>query len=165
MPPLGASAAQEQFEEDNSDNPIPSLEELLAMVNKQRAGGFQRRGAAGPVGAPGGRQQQRGDSERPRGPRKCANCGKEHEQRACPHPAVPREQRACWTCGKQGHASRDCPDKKKGRDPIKAIEDALPFFGGSANCVVDSDGYKQSRRPARPMPRGATLQDFIKTPT
>ena len=98
MPPLGASCAQEMREDDllmADNNPISSPEGLLAMVNRQRAGGAsgrpnrpQQRSAAG------GDRQPRGDSDRPRAPRKCANCGKEHEARICPHPAVPREQRA-----------------------------------------------------------------------
>ena len=136
------------------------------MVNKQRAGGFQRRAPAGAgaggLGATGGRQQPRTDGDRPRAPRKCANCGKEHEQRVCPHPAVARDQRACWTCGKTGHASRDCPNKAN-KQAIKAIEDQLPFFGQFG--LIDGDGYKHPRRPARPAPRNVTLGDFVKTPT
>jgi hypothetical protein len=158
-PPLGTSAA-EDMREDDENNPISSLEELLAMVNRQRTGGS---------GRPQQRRTQQQEQRRPqagaaqRPPRKCANCGLEHEQRICPHPPVPREERKCWTCGKGGHASRDCPEKKRG-PAIKAIEDQLPFFG--ANCVIeDSDGYRPARRPARPTPRGITLQDFIKTPT
>ena len=162
MPALGSSAAEDQREddEDAGRNPISSLEELLAMVNKQRANA-------------GGRTQRwrpqaqaptaNGAGKRP--PRKCANCGLEHEARICPHPAVAREDRKCWTCGKSGHASRDCPDKKARTPAIKAIEDQLPFFG--AHMVAEqSDGFKvATRRAARPVPRGATLQDFIPTPT
>ena len=133
------------------------------MVNKQRSGGFQRRAPAGGGGA--GRatsQRERGDGDRPRAPRKCANCGKEHEARTCPHPAVPRDQRACWTCGKQGHSNKDCPNRAQ-RNAVKAIEDQIPFFGQFG--LVDADGYRAVRPRGRPAPRGATLGDFVKTPT
>ena len=165
-PPLGASCAQDMREDDAvgaENNPITTLEELLIMVNRQRTGGGQR--TPGNRRAAGGDRQPRGgiDRQTTRAPRKCANCGKEHEARICPHPAVLREQRACWTCGKQGHSSKDCPSKPQ-RSAVKAVEDQLPFFGGAC-AVVDADGYRQPRRPGRPQPRGATLGDFMKTPT
>ena len=67
-PPLGTSAAEDEAEDGN---PITSLEDLLAMVNRSR----QR-----PGGQRGDKQERRqgprGDGDRQRGPRKCANCGK-----------------------------------------------------------------------------------------
>ena len=168
MPPLGTSAAEDQREDDEADtNPISSLEELLAMVNRQRTNGGGRPQRQPQRQAPGG---ARDPAKRP--PRKCANCGLEHEARVCPHPAVAREDRKCWTCGRGGHASRDCPDKKRGA-AIKAIEDQLPFFGakptGGAMAVTErGDGFTPVRMrgtTARPAPRGATLVDFIATPT
>ena len=97
MPPLGTSAAEDmRQDEEDEDNPISSLEELLAMVNKARTGARTERRQ------PGQRQDRmqqpqarRGDGDRERKPRKCANCGKEHEQRACPHPPVSVADRPC----------------------------------------------------------------------
>ena len=157
MPPLGTSAAEDQREDDAEDfNPISSVEELLAMVNRQRAAG---QGRQQPYQQRRQRPQQAGAAARP--PRKCANCGQEHEARICPHPAVAKEDRKCWTCGKSGHASRDCPDKKN-RSAVKAIEERLPFFG----AVTDSsDGFRAPKKTARPTPSHITLKDFMKTST
>lgn len=159
-PPLGTSAQEDQDEDDReAGNPISSLEELLAMVNRSRTNADQRRPQRQ-------RQPQRGDGDRQRGPRKCANCGKEHEQRTCPHPSVPVSDRPCWTCGKKGHASRDCPDKKDRKGAVKAIEDILPFFGQTLNAVTNQDdGFTKARKTVRPTPRAAQLGDFIPTTT
>ncbi len=112
-------------------------------------------------------------TETQRRPRKCPNCGEEHEARVCPKPPVAIADRKCWGCGRPGHSSRQCPDRNKG---IRAIED------GSVNNVshlngffmVDNDGYQlvqpraQGRRPhaahehpRRPTPSTATVADFI----
>ena len=131
------------------------------MVGRKRGAASQRSPQQRPQQR--GDRQPRGDSDRPRAPRKCANCGKKHEARICPHPAIPRKQRACWTCGKQAHSNKDCPSKPQ-RSAVKAIEDQLPFVGG-AFAVADVDGYRQPRRPGRPQPRGATLGDFVIAPT
>ena len=45
---------------------------------------------------------------------------------ACPFPKVDREDQPCFGCGKTGHQSKDCPEKKKRRErehraPLKAI--------------------------------------------
>ncbi len=76
-------------------NPNSYLEELLDMVSRTRTAGFQQRDRRPGAGAPTRRPQPRGDGDRQRAPRKCANCGKEHEQRACPHPPVAVADRAC----------------------------------------------------------------------
>ena len=156
----------EQPEDDN--NPISSVEDLIAAVNMMRKQNWKR-----PPKAQGGQPQgqrggQAGDQAARRSPRKCANCGKEHEQRTCPLPPVPVSERLCWTCGKKNHSSRECPEKKNGKNGIKAVEDAIPFFGQFANAVHDDEGYRIPKKTAkvRPTPRGATLGDFIKpTPT
>ena len=83
-PPLGKNMREDEEEDEMNLNPISSLEELLAMVNRTRAAGFQQRDRRPGAGAPTRRPQPRGDGDRQRAPRKCANCGKEHEQRACP---------------------------------------------------------------------------------
>ena len=103
-----------------------------------------------------------------RSPRKCANCGKTHAERVCPHPAVAREDRVCWTCGKKNHSSRECPDKpaRTGgeRQPLKAIEDMLR--GKSVFSVTNEgdDGWRQaSQIQRRPQPRKITVGDFMTT--
>jgi len=130
------------------------------MVNRARTGGGARpdRRQNGQRQDP--KQQKRGDSDRPRQPRKCANCGKEHEQRACPLPPVAVADRACWTCGKKGHSNRDCPDRAKGA--VKAIEDIIPFFG-TIRAVTDD--FIAAKKVVRPTPRGASLGDFVPTAT
>ena len=66
MPPLGTSAAEDQREDDAEDfNPISSVEELLAMVNRQRAAG---QGRQQPYQQRRQRPQQAGAAARP--PRK-----------------------------------------------------------------------------------------------
>ena len=152
-PPLGASL-REDAEEDERENPTSSREELPAMVNKARSNGGGR-------GAP--RQRgPRGDSDRPRAPRKCANCSKEHEQRACPHPAVAVADRPCWICGEKGHSAKFCPDKRAGNGSVKAIEDALTVFG-PIGAVTDNEGFTMARRTAMRTPRNAQLGDFMAT--
>ena len=138
------------------------------MVNKARGGGLRRpdrrQGGGGGGGRPDRRPQQRGDGDRQRSPRKCANCCKDHEQRACPHPAIAVADRACWTCGKKGNSSAQCPGTQA-KGNIKAIEDAiLPFFG-TCNAVMDKDGFSTAKKVVRPTPRGATLGDFVPTAT
>lgn len=38
----------------------------------------------------------------------CYNCGGDHTTRFCSHP----RKMTCWNCNKDGHISRDCPEKK-----------------------------------------------------
>lgn len=126
MPPLGPSAADDQREDDDEDiNPISALEGLLAMVDTARAGGGARTDRRTPGQRQNTRPQRRGDGDRVRTPRKCANCGGEHEQRACPLSSVAVADRACWSCGEKGRSPRDCPDKGAQRNAINAIEDAV----------------------------------------
>ncbi|XP_014522110.1 uncharacterized protein LOC106778641 [Vigna radiata var. radiata] len=44
---------------------------------------------------------------------KCFACGGDHLRRNCPtFPNANKDMRTCYTCNKQGHISRDCPQKK-----------------------------------------------------
>ena len=38
----------------------------------------------------------------------------------------------------------------------------MPFFGDASIHMVDDEGYAKPKRTVRPMPRQATLADFIK---
>lgn len=42
----------------------------------------------------------------------CANCGGRHPTQNCRRPR--RSKVVCWTCGKEGHISRDCPGNDRG---------------------------------------------------
>ena len=100
----------------NFDN-YGTVDELIAAFERHKAGKGKkpyvppRREAAARRDAPREQAQRR--------PRKCPNCGEEHEARVCPKPPVAIADRRCWTCNKPGHSSRDC--KEKGS--LKAIED------------------------------------------
>ena len=157
-PPLLGASAREEMEEDGL-NPTSSLEELLAMVNRARTRPDRREGG----GRGDRRPQPRGDGECQRPPRKCANCGEEHEQRACPHPAVAVADRPCWPCGKKGHASPSCPERKS-KGTAKAAEDLFLVFG--ADMVTEQDdGFTMAKETVRPMPRTAQLGDLLATTT
>ncbi len=157
--------------------------ELLAAVQRfQRGGGRRfpgrRSGEAGPQSS---QQSQRRTDGNPgrispvgvRSPKKCPNCAKTHEGRCTAAPVSPAE-RLCWGCGKKGHVSRNCPDRKRDGSSIKAIEDRR--LDGIQACfsVTDEDGYTtvappRGHAPAasghaparRPMPTAQTLGDFM----
>ena len=105
-------------------------------------------------------------------PRKCPNCNESHPERICPKPSIAKEDRKCWTCGKSGHSSAACPNKKSSGGlkaitdgPVAAVEAALksmprPMF------VVDSEGFQRPRRPwrgkpGRPTPSKCTIAEFV----
>ena len=148
-----------------------SREEVLAAVQR-----FQKRTGNGPRRPPPRAQPKRAAADGARPTRKCPNCGKEHVETRCPHPAVAIADRACWTCGKKGHSGRDCPQKnKENHKPqngsVKAIEDAapgardarMPFFGDRENYLLDdkeTPGFTPVR--PRPAPRQAVLGDFVR---
>ncbi len=86
-------------------------------------GGFGGAGGAGggPKGGFGGKANNggKGHGSQP----KCANCGGDHDRRACPKAEVPVSQRPCHGCGEAGHIARFCPNKKQ---PIKAVDEVAP---------------------------------------
>ena len=102
-------------------------------------------------------------------------CGqKEHLADKRPKPKVDRKDQPCFGCGKTGHQSRDCPERKKRADQrrgrIKAIENgpapAVRPTTGRVLCIdmppiptpptVNSDGFEAPRCPRR-----ANLGSFI----
>ncbi len=70
------------------------------------------------------------------------------------------DKRKCWNCEEEGHVSRHCPKAKKPRASVRHVDDEeperAPFFG-----MVDDEGFQKPRKTCRPMPRPATLNDFI----
>ena len=109
---------------------------------------------------------------------KCANCGDNHDRRACPKPEVPVDQRLCHGCGKPGHISRHCPDKQRA---LKAVDEApvAPPETSQFGCIDYEDcpksmadkakmrippGYQLASKTCKPQPRGARLVDFMGTP-
>ena len=141
-----------------------NVDDLVAAFQDHQAG-RGRRPYVPPrrPGAPRREAAPRRDAVPPRRPRKCPNCGEEHEARVCPKPPVALADRKCWGCGKPGHSSRDC--KEKGS--LKAIEDgpiAAVSSGLGGFFLVDEDGCQQveSRgRPRRPMPMARTLANVV----
>ncbi len=140
-----------------------NVEDLVAAFERHKAGKGKkpyvppRREAAARRDAPREQAQRR--------PRKCPNCGEEHEARVCPKPPVAIADRRCWTCNKPGHSSRDC--KEKGS--LKAIEDGavsavtVPSTLG-AFFIVDEDGYRKvgpGGRPRKPVPIARTLANVV----
>ena len=145
-----------------------SREELLAAVQR-----FQRRTGGRPPPRAQPKRTARAAPDGARALRKCFNCCQEHSETRCPHPAIAAADRPCWTCGKKGHTSRDCPQKKSENQrpqsgSVKALEDAprdarMPFFGNRENYLIDDEetsGFIPVR--SRPAPRQAVLGDFIK---
>ncbi len=106
-----------------------------------------------------------------RRPRRCANCGQTHPEIKCPHPAVARDDRTCWDCGKKNHVARNCPNKGQQNRALRAIEDMpffgkavsavdMPFFGKAVNAVYEPE-FQMPKKTVRPVPRDRTLLDFI----
>ena len=132
----------------NADELIAAFQNFKSKKNGN--GGNGGRGKDGKFQARRDTRPQSGD----RPPRKCANCGEQHEARTCPKPSVAVEDRKCWTCG-QKHMAKDCP--MKGKAPIKAIEDgsiaaitnavAAGAFNGF--FCVDHEGYETVRNHKR----------------
>ncbi len=184
---LPVHAVEEEAHEDSDGN---SLEDLLAALQHAAQTGdgqaiaaviqkFQRRSAGGrfqprrqggdgggqpPRQSPAGQPRQSPAGDRP--PRKCPNCGKTHAGR-CTAPTVSTSDRPCWTCGKLGHLSKDCSERKQGGG-LKAIMDGQRGDRSDIQVIfnVDDEDFQTVRRggkPARnrPMPTQATLGDFI----
>ncbi len=136
--------------------------DLVAAVQRfqrGRGGRFQRRNP-GRTSPPPPRPAE----DRP--PRKCPNCGKTHAGRCTAAPVSP-DERPCWTCGKKGHVSRNCPDKKREGSAVKAVDDRRSDHVQACFSVTDEGDFKTvaSRRRAaptgRPMPTTPTLGDYL----
>ncbi len=164
-------AACNPEDEDENDGPIVvnSMDDLIGAFNRfQNRGG--RRNEAGRTRGQTGRQPTPPAPNGPARKRLCPNCCQEHEGR-CSHPRVEFSERRCFTCGEK-HMARNCPQKKAGgkhNNGIRAIEDGpAPFF-----VIEEDDGFRLQRTRGkrnagpsainRPMPRGATLGDFVPT--
>ena len=158
-----ARASEDEEPEEDTNVPMSAEELIAAIAGGSSSGRNPRTGKFVPRKQP--LKPRAGAPAGDRGPRKCANCGKAHPERICPHPAVAREDRACWTCGKKNHSSRDCPDKpaRATGAPLKAIEDlirGMPAF----SVVEEDDGWRQaSQMQRRPQPRRITVGDFVAT--
>ena len=153
-PSAGPSSDGAQPQPTQNGDKIAELEELLAVMKRRNGPG--------------------GDS-RNRGPRKCANCGGEHEGLKCPHPPVPVSERKCWTCGKTGHSNADCPQRKSkqqnngkndGRKGIKSLEEELEGYFQRLATVTTPPSPGDFQRPkktvkSRPMPQGTNIGDHI----
>ncbi len=152
----GHGAASDSGEEITAQ--VTNVEELIAAFNRLQS---RERGRPQQRDRPPARESttapRRSGPTGPRPPRRCANCGEQHEQLICPHPTVPVGDRRCWDCKQKGHTANRCPKKSQSR-PLKAVEDIeeMPFF-----AVEDADGFRRPRKTARPMPRPATLHDFV----
>ena len=139
-------------------------DEMIAYINKMRAGGGGRPNARRP--------------ERPAaaaGERKCPNCGKVHPPgtRTCPSPQVPVADRPCWFCQTIGHNSQNCPKRKaamaNGKPgamgaAIKALAIEDQQVGQVCFAVTeqpDPSGYHKVKNGSRPRPRPMSVNDFI----
>ena len=145
------------------DQPINSIEDLIAVINR-----LQNRG-----GNRFNRNQQNGWQPPPpkaigdRPPRKCANCGQTHPG-PCGQPRVPPDQRPCWRCGKKGHVSAKCTEAGK-PGAIKAIEDGSTIAAVDHRLraffmVQDAEGFTQvggKRSARRPQPQMPVVADFM----
>ena len=138
---------------------VSELENMLgAMMQrmgfKPNGGSFSmpRAGAPRPEGA------RRPPSDRPA---RCANCGGlNHTKDECPKPKVPMNQRPCHECGKPGHIAANC--RSKGGRNAGLVEDEDE--GDDVLCMEFQD-VCSTRRRGRPVPRPATLADFVPTVT
>ena len=147
--PCEHAAAPEESELENID--LNSREGLIAII--KRLGG-----------RPGANRALR-DQAPPRGPRKCANCGKEHKELKCPHPRVDVKDRVCWECGGKNHVARDCPQKGKSGKAVRAVDDAglqaVLARLSVVNYAPDGEGFTRPKRPCKPTPSTATVADFV----
>ncbi len=140
-------------------NSISSMEDLVAMVKRfhgqnrtrvarrddrrREGGGQQDQRRPGGVGQPGGQRDRR--------PRRCPNCGQEHESLKCPKPPVAIADRKCWSCNKAGHTSARCPEKRASAGAIRTVEERT--WLGDTNAIIDDEGFKKVVHGGRPRPR------------
>ncbi len=131
---------------------VSSFEDLVMAIGKWN----NRRGGRPPPGVP---QPRTATAITDRAPRKCPNCNGEHQERRCPRPAVAVKDRACWGCGEKGHTRTRCPQRQR---DLKAMEDG-PASPGNVNgfFMVEDEGFKTPKKTCRPLPRTATLADFM----
>ena len=155
---------------DLNDTPDQELSEMLKGVNNvdDLVAAFQKRSSSkGNRTRPDASRKQPADLLR--NPRKCPNCGETHPERVCPKPSVAVSDRKCWTCGKPGHSSSQCPNRKapgglKALTDIRAV-DAVEAALARPMFHVDH-GFQEPTRTARhrtgrPMPTKPTLADFV----
>ena len=77
----------------------------------------------------------------------------------CPEPPIAVSDLLCWTCGGKNHSSRDCPERVK--KPVKLMGDEGQGEPRRLAMVVEADGYSKPKHSCRPMPRPATLNEFV----
>ena len=156
----------DRLEEENEVKyDLNTMEGLVAAVLRAAGGGSNFRRTQGPTRAPATSAAAPGA----RPPRKCPNCDDEHGLAQCPKPAVAVEDRRCWTCKEKGHSANRCPTKsrqqsqRRGGRPVRLIDEGeIPIFGLNVIDHEDAEGFQPVKRGARPMPRGATLGDFVR---
>ncbi|WVZ22654.1 hypothetical protein V8G54_001198 [Vigna mungo] len=77
---------------------------------------------------------------------KCFQCGGNHLRRDYPKLTdVKKEVRVCFTCNKQGHISRDCPQRKaSGAEPQKTVNVGKPQASGRVFAMSGAEAEKSS---------------------
>ena len=79
----------------NDDAPDGAMQQILAVFKKF---GIRKQSAGKP----------NANSTRPDRVPRCLNCGQpDHTVGDCPKPEVPKDERPCFECGKQGHLACD----------------------------------------------------------
>ena len=160
---VGAMDEEQLMEElEQKATDFPELSEALAVLRDKRN---QRNGARQrppyvqppPRALPGvTRDRDRGDRDRKK--TKCINCGGDHQTALCRAAKREKTDRPCWTCGKTGHVSAQCPEKKSGTNLLQDDDKDL-------DCFIVSEGDEYQEIKSRPRPQGVRLADFITTPT
>ena len=168
---VGDSASAVSFDANDSERSNPNgAEDLMALLKK--LGGRNGDDANDDLAAilrkfgersNGGRPPR--EQSAPRGPRKCANCGKEHKELRCPHPRVDVKDRTCWECGGKFHLAKDCPQKGKGGKPIRLVDEgglqaALQRLA-TVSYAADGEGFARAKKTCKPVPSVATVGDFV----
>ena len=90
--PLHRVEDQTSPEESDEELNLESMsrDDLVAFVKRNGGNPRDRRNPRGAGNS--------GTGTGPKAPRKCPNCGKEHKELKCPHPAVDVKDRPCWKC-------------------------------------------------------------------